>query len=190
MRTLNGGYVKFADALFKRKQDYMTNHALLKSGRRERTTFSRIEKYIYPEPNTGCWLWSGAVNDYGYGNTKKMTIDGYTLRGAHRVMYYLIHGRFDYSLYVCHSCDNTFCVNPDHLFLGTTQDNSEDMRIKGRAARGINRPNAKLDDSKVREIKGKYKTGKYTYRGLTQEYNCHGVKDILLGKTWTHVKWA
>lgn len=174
---------------YKQKQGYMMNRALLISGKRERTTLEKIEKFIFPEPNTGCWIWAGALTHYGYGNTKKMTIDGHTLRGAHRIMYYLTYGCFNYKLYVCHKCDNPFCVNPSHMFLATTQGNTEDMRIKGRASKGIHRPTSKLTEAQVLEIREKYKNGGYTHRSLGIEYGIDygGIRGIIIRQTWKHI---
>lgn len=76
-----------------------------------------------------CWLWTGAKNRSGYGHLcfgdEKSTF-------AHRVSYKLFKGPITDNLFVCHSCDNTSCVNPDHLWLGTTQDNKKDQISKGR----------------------------------------------------------
>lgn len=167
----------------------MKNHVRLKSGRPERTTIEVLDKFIYPEPNTGCWLWSGSLDYNGYGNTKKMTLDGYVLRCAHRVMYYLSNGSFNYKMFVCHLCDNPSCVNPQHLFLGTSKNNSEDMVRKGRASKGTNRPTCKLTELQVLEIREKYKKGIYTTRSLAKEYGLDygNVHKIVSLKTWKHI---
>lgn len=76
----------------------------------------------------GCWIWTKDKNGQGYGRIRKW--NGETR--AHRVAYLLANGEFDRSLVMCHKCDNPSCVNPNHLFPGTLQDNFEDMRAKGR----------------------------------------------------------
>lgn len=84
-----------------------------------------------PEPNSGCLLWMGNSEfNRGYGALyssadKKMV-------AAHRLSYKLNKGHIPAGLCVCHSCDVTACINPEHLFLGTTQDNTADMVKKGR----------------------------------------------------------
>lgn len=89
----------------------------------------RFESKFIPEPNTGCWLWTGAKAPRGYGSF-------YYLEGpllAHRVSYLIYRGEIPEGMFVCHKCDVRCCVNPDHLFLGTNQDNMDDMVRKGRA---------------------------------------------------------
>lgn len=89
------------------------------------------DKYI-PEPNSGCWLWTGSLNRFGYGK--------FYARGAswlaHRFSYELRIGPVPEQLHVCHKCDVTQCVNPDHLFLGTHADNMRDKSLKGRSRTG------------------------------------------------------
>lgn len=101
---------------------------------------------MIPEPNTGCWLWTGTSRN-GYG---RFIWDGnaYT---AHRVAYQILKGPVPPHLMVLHRCDTPACINPDHLFLGTQSDNMRDASRKGRLftlLRGGWNPNQKLSHCK------------------------------------------
>lgn len=92
----------------------------------------RFSERFIPEPNSGCWLWDGALNHHGYGQLSQTC--GRPVK-AHRVSYELSCGPIPQGMHVCHHCDVRSCVNPDHLFLGTQADNMLDMKKKGRAFR-------------------------------------------------------
>ncbi len=85
-----------------------------------------LESYT-PEPNSGCWLWTGSVNTYGYGQLHS----GPRLLTAHRYSYERQNGK-PLKNFGCHKCDVPACVNPDHIFDGTPKDNHADMIAKGR----------------------------------------------------------
>jgi len=99
---------------------------------RPRTVAELIERTSIPEPNSGCWIWVAGVWRgrrgllYGYASFQGRT------RLAHRASYEAFKGPIPDGLCVCHACDNTLCVNPDHLWLGTQRDNMRDMTRKGR----------------------------------------------------------
>jgi DNA-binding XRE family transcriptional regulator len=116
---------------------------------RRQLPFDRFNARHMPEPNSGCWIWLGAVSHHGYG---KINVDGRTLR-AHRYSWELANGPIPDGMCVLHQCDNPLCVNPDHLFLGTSQDNMDDRDRKGRQARGEANGTAKLTAQQAQEIR-------------------------------------
>lgn len=84
-----------------------------------------------------CWLWLAARDRKGYGKFGVGTL-GHDRRveSAHRVAWELTRGPIPGGMYVLHHCDNPWCVNPDHLWLGTRADNAADMVAKGRSTKG------------------------------------------------------
>ena len=87
------------------------------------------QERLIPEPNSGCWLWEGAIDGSGYGIIGRK---GTTLK-VHRLAWEAANGQIiPEGMRICHRCDVPACCNPNHLFLGTQQDNVTDMINKGR----------------------------------------------------------
>lgn len=141
------------------------------------------------EPNSGCWLWSGGINERGYGiiglGTREMGV-----AKAHRVSWEQHNGPLPDGANVLHKCDTPACVNPDHLFLGTLADNARDMVRKGRNKMPDNRGEraswSKLTEADVRHIKRRVMSA----RAYAKRYgvSCGNISNIWLGKSWKSVE--
>lgn len=141
------------------------------------------------EPMSGCWLWSAAVKDKrsGYGAFR---MRGRVIR-SHRVAWNLFVDAIPDGLCVLHKCDTPSCVNPDHLFIGTPKDNSDDCIRKGRDSnlRGVNHGMAKLTEAEVIKIRQEYQPIRGSLANLGRKYGVTRQQIFLIinNKKWKHV---
>jgi hypothetical protein len=165
-------------------------------------------------PN-GCWIWTGTRSlSGGYGIFDRRREGVRIARRAHRLAYELLRGPIPDELLLRHKCDNSPCVNPDHLEPGTEKDNSQDMirrgrhwtqvrpeaiprgenhwtALKGSAAlpRGELHPNARLTLEQVQEIRRCYAAGGVSQRQLARDFGvCQGtIYQVIHGNYWKEV---
>lgn len=136
-----------------------------------------------------CWLWTGARECHGYGSIGVGSRSDGTRRTrlAHHIAYELEHGEIPANQCVLHRCDNPSCVRPEHLFLGTQQDNVADMVSKGRQNLGARNGNAMLNDEIVATIRSRLAKGESRAAiarsiGISRS----AVSLIGSGKRWRH----
>ena len=137
----------------------------LVGGVKMKTAIDRFESKI-TKVVSGCWLWGGSLDTGGYG---RFNINGKT-SGAHRLSYEIKNGDIPRGKHILHTCDTPSCVNPDHLFLGTHQDNMADKVKKGRQAKGLNLPQSKLTDDDIPIIRQRLRK-KESQQSIAKDYS-------------------
>lgn len=135
-----------------------------------------------------CWYWMGASNLNKGGKRYGCFAFNGKNQGSHRVSYQIHKGQIPEGLSVLHSCDNSLCVNPNHLFTGTPQANSKDMVNKGRSLKGESHPNRRYSDKLVIDIRSDYCKG-FPRRYLVEKYGIaiSAFKSIIRKDTWVHL---
>ena len=143
----------------------------------------RLEKNGIVKEN-GCIEWAKHKDVDGYG----VISVGNRPQYVHRVAHEIYIGPIPPGMLVCHKCDNPSCFNPEHLFLGSSKDNLQDMVKKGRKPRGEKVHNSKLTEKQVKEIKARLQEGEKVSQ-IAKDYPVHGraIRLISAGINWKHV---
>ncbi len=133
----------------------------------------------------GCWSWIGSIKS-GYGILKK---DKKHIK-IHRFIWEYNFGKIESNKIICHKCDNRLCSNPEHLFIGTLNDNIQDMISKNRqkGALGEKNAKAKLDEKKVAVIKKLLNSGK-SIKEISKLFQVtfQTIYCIKIGKRWKDI---
>lgn len=164
---------------------------------KRKTLEDRIEQYAQYVLPSGCLVWMGCIDRYGYAIAH--FVDGKVRKNfkVHRLAYERVNGQIPDGMLVCHRCDIRSCVNPDHLFVGTHADNVSDMWAKKRWKPGAQdnngerNPNSKLSSSDVVNITELRSAGVKT-KLLSELFgvNRSQIQRICSGKAWRNVRNA
>jgi len=134
-----------------------------------------------PEPNSGCWIWLGAINSDGYGTGWRPEWEKPS-QLAHRISYQAFSKNLKCEDVVAHLCDNPSCCNPEHLKLCSQKENMQDASAKKRIAFGERAGKAKLNWNSVNDIRSSSKG----VSDLAREYgvNEKTIYDVLKFNSW------
>jgi transposase len=151
----------------------------------------QYEKHVIKREGDKCWGWKGCTNEFGYG---LMRHERKCMR-AHRVSWEIHKGKIPNKLHVLHYCNNPICSNPNHLFVGTDQDNVDYCKASGRKwsnpnpNKGEKHHNSKITDEKAKKVKLFLKQGNSPRDVATMlNVKIHTVYSIKYNVSWKHVQ--
>jgi len=155
-------------------------------GPKPRPPVERLMDRLTYEPNTGCWLWPGNINHKGYG---QIGVGKSGMATTHKTAFLHFKGEIAPGLQIMHSCDVPCCCNPDHLRLGTHQDNVDDKMRKGRHVagrtnklRGAQNGNSRLTQEQAEHIKRReMKASDYAEKYAVSKQTVYSIQ---AGRTW------
>ena len=133
-----------------------------------------IRSRSIPEPNSGCLLWEGGIHHQPASRIPQhglLQLYGYIrlrgkMAGVHRVMYEAAYGPIPVGSQILHRCDVRLCCNPDHLFLGTNDENHADKAAKDRGRK-------KLTHAKAKEIRAMASNSGLTHSRIAEAFGVH-----------------
>ena len=138
--------------------------------------------------SNGCILWNSCVDKDGYGVINTTYWDKFhSFTRAHRLAHFIYNGEFDRKLFVCHRCNTSSCINPEHLYAGTHTDNMRDRVNSGyyKDKKGENSTSNKLSNKDVYEIRDLLNV--MTHKRIADFY---GVKRQTITNISTNHRWA
>lgn len=176
----------------------MSKRRLREDGRHYKRPVGLSLKYwilhnINVNRETGCWEWARSLDSAGYGLIRDTSGPRSRLLKAHRALYEIEKGPIPQGLICCHKCDNPKCCNPDHIFLGTYKDNTQDAvkkkRMKQPCLKAEKSPVAKLTNADVLEIRERYRTTKDSAAKISKDYGVgsHCIQQIVAGVNWRSI---
>lgn len=151
----------------------------------------RISRMVVVDSESECWNWTGSKRG-GYGRLVIGSRTSGTRKSvsAHRLSHELFIGQIPEGLEVCHRCDNRACVNPDHLFAGTKQENMDDREAKGRnnPPRGEKNGSSKLTEKDVISMRRLRASG-WIYSEIARRFGVckKTAMQACKGEIWAHV---
>lgn len=145
----------------------------------------RFKNKLSPPNRNGCIIFNGEILRNGYG---RMCIN-YKKIVAHRIAWSIKNGEIPEKMCVLHKCDERKCVNVNHLFLGTNQDNIADKVNKNRQQKGDKIYTAKLNEKKVKTIKQLLLSNQYYQYEIARNYavTTSAISHINTNRTWKYV---
>jgi hypothetical protein len=170
------------------------SHGKLAGRVRYRNCCTEAERFWTRVPDgEGCREYQGARLPKEIGGYGWVSFCGKRM-GAHRVAWMLTNGPIPVGLHVLHKCDNGPCCNPNHLFLGTHDQNMKDCMAKGRTTRGARSGSAKITEDQARDILSRKPTkrGRQTWgqRNAENIANEYGVGIGVVYAIWRGHSWS